>query len=227
MSVKNICVVVPAKNEAASVGVVVSGIIEHFDLPVIVVDDCSDDATGPLAEQAGAVVLRTPCSLGAWGATQTGLKFGLIQGYTQFVTCDADLQHNFNDIPQLLKELEGGDVVIGSCPQRGSAARHIAWSFFKTLSGLEISDLTSGFRAYSYPAARLLSGHKATLFDYQDIGVLMLLAENSMKIKEIEVTMAPREDGASRIFSSWWKVSEYMVLTTLYILARKLTSGFK
>ena len=224
---EEICVVIPAKNEAATIGRVVGGIRDNFNAMVVVIDDDSRDETGSIAEKCGAYVLRPPASLGAWGATQTGLKYGLSLGFKKFITCDADMQHDYNDIPKLLEGLSSVDVVIGSCVSRGSLARHIAWFFFKRLSGLKVSDLTSGFRSYSYPAARLLSGHQAVLFDYQDIGVLMLLNENGMQISEIEVSMSEREDGASRIFSSWWKVSEYIAMTTVYILARKLTACFK
>ncbi|XPV77112.1 MAG: glycosyltransferase [Desulfovibrio sp.] len=222
-----LCVIIPAKNEAMTIGEIVSGIRNDFGYTVVVVDDDSSDDTGSVAEEAGAVVLTTPCSLGAWGAIQTGFRYGLASGYKQFITCDADLQHNYKDIPTLLDGLKDADVVIGSCVSRGSTARHIAWHFFRWLSGLDVADLTSGFRAYSYRAIRLLAGHNAVLFDYQDVGILLLLSENGMKIKEIEVSMCAREQGASRIFSSWWKVSEYMLVTTLYVFARRLTSFVK
>src|SRR5437867_4231716 len=65
--------IVPAYNEAATVGDVVRSIRAHapgFD--VVVIDDGSTDATGPLAEDAGAAVIRHPFNLGIGGAVQSG-----------------------------------------------------------------------------------------------------------------------------------------------------------
>ena len=80
------------------------------------------------------------------------------------------------------------------------------------MTGLEIEDLTSGFRAYNLPAMKILASKKATLLEYQDIGVLLLLMHSDLKIKEMQVPMCPRISGGSKIFSSWFKVAEYLLL---------------
>jgi cellulose synthase/poly-beta-1,6-N-acetylglucosamine synthase-like glycosyltransferase len=65
--------VVPAYNEAATVGGVVSAIQRKApQLDVLVIDDGSTDSTGACAEQAGARVLRLPFNLGIGGAVQAG-----------------------------------------------------------------------------------------------------------------------------------------------------------
>jgi hypothetical protein len=112
------------------------------------------------------------------------------------------------------------DVVIGACPQRGSKARKLAWAFFRRLAGFSIEDLTSGFRAYNRRAIELLAGSEATLLDYQDIGVLLLLRKARMTIVELPVEMNPRLSGKSRIYSSWWAVLRYMAETTVLCLAQ-------
>jgi hypothetical protein len=111
-------------------------------------------------------------------------------------------------------------VVIAACPERGSRMRHIAWAYFRFLTGLSFDDLTSGFRYYNERACRLLAREEATLLDYQDIGVLLLLRRAGLRIAEIAVAMQPRRSGASRVFSSWWTVARYMAETTLLCLAR-------
>ena len=83
-----------------------------------------------------------------------------------------------------------------------------------------LDDLTSGFRYYNARACRLLATEEATLLDYQDIGVLLLLRHANLKIAEIPVAMNPRKNGASRVFSSWWAVGRYMAETSLLCLAR-------
>jgi hypothetical protein len=98
--------------------------------------------------------------------------------------------------------------------------RHIAWTYFRFLTGFSFDDLTSGFRYYNARACRLLAKEEATLLDYQDIGVLLLLRRANLRIAEVAVAMNPRKSGASRVFSSWWTVGRYMAETSLLCLAR-------
>ncbi len=111
-------------------------------------------------------------------------------------------------------------MVIAACPSRGSRLRHIAWSYFRFLTGLSFDDLTSGFRYYNARSCRLLAMEEATLLDYQDIGVLLLLRRADLRIAEIAVAMNPRREGVSRVFSSWWTIVRYMAETSLLCLAR-------
>jgi len=215
-------VVIPACNEAATVRAVVHGIREGLGLPVVVVDDASTDATSREAALGGAIVLHLANRLGAWGAMQAGMRYAVKKRCRTVVTCDADGQHQPADIAVLLDTLAAGgnDVVIGSCPQRGSALRHVAWCLFRCLGRMSISDLTSGFRAYNHASLRLLASPAATLLDYQDVGVLLLLRDARMRIGEVDVCIGPRVSGKSRIFNSWFAVGRYMFQTLLTILSK-------
>ena len=122
--------------------------------------------------------------------------------------------------PSLAASAHLADVVIAACPSRGSRMRHLAWSYFRFLTGFHLDDLTSGFRYYNADACRLLAMDEATLLDYQDIGVLLLLRHAEFRIAEIPVAMNPRKHGASRVFRSWWTVARYMAETSLLCLAR-------
>jgi hypothetical protein len=95
----------------------------------------------------------------------------------------------------------------------------MAWRFFQGMTGLDIEDLTSGFRAYSLPAMELLASRKATLLEYQDIGVLLLLIHSGLRIKEVQVPMHPRQSGSSKVFGSWLKVAEYLVLNLILCIS--------
>ena len=134
---------------------------------------------------------------------------------------DADGQHLGSELPGLIRHLAAGvHVVIGSYPERGSPARRFAWHLFRQLTGLTFADLTSGFRAYDLQAMIVLAGREASLVDYQDIGILLLLRKAGLDIVEHPVTMRPRLAGRSHIFSSWRVVFAYMIETTLLCLAR-------
>jgi glycosyltransferase involved in cell wall biosynthesis len=213
-------IVIPAYNEAASIGQVVGELFARGFADVLVVDDGSDDGTADIAAASGAHVLRPPLHLGAWGAMQTGIRYAVAQGYSGVVTMDADGQHEPEYLPALLARAADADVVIGACPQRGSRMRHLAWAWFRRLTGFSYADLTSGFRYYSRRSCLLLAGEEATLLDYQDIGVLLLLHRAGHRVAEVPVAMNVRQHGPSRIFSSWWVVLRYMLETTLLCAAR-------
>jgi glycosyltransferase involved in cell wall biosynthesis len=213
-------VVIPALNEADCIGEIIGQARQRAATDVLVVDDGSTDDTAAIATLAGATVLRAPLWQGAWGAIQTGIRFAVRHGYSAVITMDADGQHEPGYLPELIEAGRDADVVIAACVSRGSHARQLAWAYFRLLTGLRFDDLTSGFRYYGPRACQLLASEEATLLDYQDIGVLLLLRRANLRISEISVMMNPRKSGASRIFFSWWTVGWYMAETSLLALAR-------
>ena len=172
-----------------------------------------------LAREAGAQVARPVLPLGAWGGMQLGIRHALAQGFHAVITMDADGQHEVQELPALLAQADQADVVIGAHPQRVSRLRKLAWRWFKAISGFEFQDLTSGFRYYNRQAMQVLAGSEATLLDYQDVGVLMLLSRARLRITEVPVHMNTRLSGQSRIFYSWFSVLRYMAVTSLLCMA--------
>lgn len=145
-------VVIPAKNEARSIGdlvrkvLLISGCLE-----VIVVDDGSDDETALIAEKSGARVKRQPYSKGNGAAIKAGVRAAK-QDIVVFM--DGDGQHRPEDICTLLEKLEEGfEMVVGARDHEGQAGlhRYFANAFYNRFAswmvGHNIDDLTSGFRA--------------------------------------------------------------------------------
>ena len=218
----SILAVIPARNEAPTVADIVGRSLATGLCDVLVVDDASTDETALLARQAGATVITVPFSLGAWGATQTGMRYAQRNRYHTVVTLDADGQHHPEEIAQLLATLRrsGANVVIGTYAQRMSAARKLAGRYFRLLTRLNILDFTSGLRAYDRRAVRALASREASLLDYQDMGVLMLLSKKGLLLEEQPTFMSPRRAGASRVFASWLLVGRYMLHTTVLCFAQ-------
>lgn len=219
-SPRRVMIVIPARDEAASIGAVVGRLRGLGWGEIVVVNDQSRDATVEIARAAGATVMSPVLPQGAWGAMQTGIRYALAQGCDAVVTMDADGQHDSAFLPDLLAGLDRADVVIGSHPDRVSRPRRFAWSLFRALSGLKLQDLTSGYRAYNLAAIKVVAGEEATLLDHQDLGVLLLAQKAGLKVSEVPVTMKERSDGGSRIFHSWWAIFLYMVETMLLCCAR-------
>lgn len=179
-----ISVVIPAKNESVSIKAVVTAVREQIPSgsEVIVVDDGSDDDTGPRARAAGARVLRHLYSRGNGAAIKSGAAAATGD---VLVFLDADGQHDPGDIPRLLSEIrDGHDLVVGSRSRRSdqsSIGRWLANGAYNRLASLlvghHVADLTSGFRAvrrslflpilpllpngFSYPTTSTMSFYRA------------------------------------------------------------------
>jgi glycosyltransferase involved in cell wall biosynthesis len=189
---------------------------------VLVVDDGSTDNSGDLAEDAGAEVVRLAMNMGAWTAIQTGFRYALLKGYTAVVTMDGDGQHFAESIPLLIKQLttNQADVIIGSNPERASRNRQMSWAFFRMLTSFDLKDFTSGLKAYNDRAMALLLRPRAHLFDYQDLGTLLLIRRAGLTVCEVPVPMQKRLYGSSRIFFNWWQVIRYMMLSTVLCISK-------
>ncbi len=216
-SLQDCIVVMPALNEEGVIGNLIRAVTAQGVREVVVIDDASDDATAQEAEAAGATVITLLERLGAWGATQTGIRYAVRRGALAVITMDSDGQHPPDALPQIVAPLgvSGSHVVIGCCPQRGSPLRQLAWRWIKRTSGLAMADITSGFRAYDRLAIRKLASWPATLIEYQDVGILLLLQNSGLKIRDISVAMNARTNGKSRIFRNWGVVAYYMAHTLL------------
>jgi glycosyltransferase involved in cell wall biosynthesis len=214
--------VIPARNEATTVADVVRRTLASGLCDVLVVNDASVDDTAALAAEAGATVINAPFSLGAWGATQAGMRYAQRNRYHTVVTLDADGQHHPEELPRLVTTLRrsGANVVIGTYVQRMSAARRLAGRYFRLLTRMNVQDFTSGLRAYDRRAVRAAASREASLLDYQDMGVLMLLNKRGLVLWEAPTVMSPRRAGASRVFASWLLVARYMLHTTVLCFAQ-------
>ena len=145
-------IVIPAFNEGASVGHLVThlrGVADWHE--ILVVDDGSTDGTGAEAAAAGARVLTHPYNKGNGAAVKTGIR----QASGTFVLIvDADGQHRPADAMRLVSQLATFELVVGARsnetrrrPGRGASATAALNAIASYLTGRPIPDLTSGFRA--------------------------------------------------------------------------------
>lgn len=148
-------IVIPAFDEAATIGRVVAVARRHA--PVVVVDDGSCDMTGPIAVGAGAEIVRHARRLGKGRALMTGIASARARGASVVVTLDADGQHDPEDIPRVLEAARRSPraIVIGSRLLHGHAmprgrlnAIRVAGFFLGWISGRRLRDTQSGFRVY-------------------------------------------------------------------------------
>ena len=144
-------IVIPAFNEAASIGAVVRDLEAAAPWhEIVVVDDGSTDQTGSEAVAAGARVIRHPYNKGNGAAVKTGIR----QTTGAFVLIiDADGQHDPADAARLVSHLGAYDLVVGarSSGSQATASRRLGNALLNGIASFlteqRIPDLTSGFRA--------------------------------------------------------------------------------
>ena len=159
---------IPCLDEEATLPATVAGIPRQIDgideIELLVIDDGSTDRTVEVAREQGVEhVVRLTNNKGLAAAFQAGLDACLKLGADVVVNTDADNQYDGADIPKLVAPILAGDadIVVGNrqinridhfSGSKKALQRLGSW-VVRRLSGTEIADTTSGFRAYNREAA--------------------------------------------------------------------------
>ena len=163
---KPIFVFLPACDEEQHIEELVTQLKQlALNLKIHVIDDGSKDATGEIARNAGAVVVRHPVNLGQWAAMRTAFVISLLEDARVMVSVDADGQHDPSELPRLLEPILDGtaDIVIGSrflenANPEMPTYRRVGIKLFNWLLELftkkQLTDCTSGYKAYNMTVVR-------------------------------------------------------------------------
>ena len=210
---KLLAVVIPAKDEEATIGELLDRIadvrVSGCELRAFVVDDGSTDRTAEVASARGAVMIRHRENKGLGAAVRTGLRATVETGADAIAYLDADLEYYPEDIPRLVEPvLEGrADYVLGSRFLRGGVRgirlyRRLGNRAFTGLLVLltrrRMTDGQTGMRAFSREAAAAAE----IIHDYNYAQVLTLdLLRKGFRLEEVPIRYRLRKHGAS--FISW------------------------
>jgi glycosyltransferase involved in cell wall biosynthesis len=201
-------VIVPAFNERQSVGKLAHRLqraLPQFD--VLVIDDGSTDDTLRQIPPHAAVV-SLPFNLGIGGAMQTGYRYAALHGYDVAIQVDGDGQHRPGEVRRLVEHLleSRSDMVVGSRflgegKYKQSVSRLVGIGILSTLirllSGLPVTDCTSGFRVINRRVIQAFAHWYPD--DYPEPEVILLLHRSGFKITEVGVKMRQRRAGMTSI----------------------------
>jgi polyprenyl-phospho-N-acetylgalactosaminyl synthase len=189
-------VVVPAFQEGAAIGHILTDLQRRFP-HVVVVDDGSSDDTAAQALRAGVVVVRHPLNLGQGAAIQTGITFALSRDAEFVATFDADGQHHVEDLSRMRDEIARGeaDVVIGSrflgSAQGLSTPRRLllkaaVW-FTNLTTGVRMTDAHNGLRIMTAAAARRINIHQDRMAHASEL--ISQFGRLGLRTRELPVTI--------------------------------------
>lgn len=177
-------VIIPAFNEAGTIGRVVGGVHEvarelGMSCEVIVVDDGSNDGTGVEASAAGARLITHPYNIGNGAAVKSGIRNS--RG-SILVMMDGDGQHPPEEIPAIIGLLDRYDMVVAARTQdvheaamHRNLANNVYNRFASYICGRKIPDLTSGFRGIRAPIAREILPLLPNTFSYPTTMTIALI----------------------------------------------------
>lgn len=201
-------VIMPAYNEADSIGRVLARMpreVAGLRVQVVVADDGSTDPTAAVARRSGALVIELPLNRGAGTALRVAYNCVAGRGARVIVTMDADGQHRPEDLERLVAPVlaHRADFVIGSrrlgAFERVSGLRSVGLGAFNRvlnlLAGTRITDCSSGYRAF---AASRLPRLATVERQYHTAEMILLARRLGLRIQEVSITAPRRLAGASK-----------------------------
>jgi dolichol-phosphate mannosyltransferase len=184
-------------------------------IQLLVVDDNSPDGTGKVAEELAAEtgrvdVLHRAGKLGLGSAYREGFARALEMGADYVVQMDADFSHDPSILPLFFEKMQEHDVVIGARYLNGVSVvnwplRRLMLSYFasvytRVITGLTISDCTSGFKCFRANTLRgiNLSSVRSDGYSFQ-IEMNFRCVERGFKVAEVPIIFIDRHAGSSKM----------------------------
>lgn len=228
--------IIPTYNEIESLPLTLGRLREAVrESDVLVVDDSSPDGTGEWADRRAAEdpavhVLHRTTKDGLGGAYIAGFRWALERGYDVLVEMDADGSHQPEQLPRLLDAVRTADLVIGSRRVPGgkmvnwpASRKAISWAgslYPRIMLGLNLTDVTAGYRAYRADVLREidLDGVQSKGYGFQ-VDMTFRTARLGKRIVEVPITFVERELGESKMSGNI--ITEAVVNVTRWGLAAR------
>jgi dolichol-phosphate mannosyltransferase len=208
----SVWVILPTYNEAENLEAVVGGIRAALpEANVLVVDDNSLDGTGEIADRVADDVLHRPGKQGLGRAYTAGFARALGHGAGYVVEMDADLSHDPADLPRLIEPARrGADLVLGSRYVHGGGVEN--WNlqrraislagceYARRVLGLQIRDLTGGFKCFRAATLERIGARTATAQGYAfQVELTWRALSLGLRIVEVPIRFRERRLGESKM----------------------------
>lgn len=199
--------VITTRNEQDTIGNLIDGLKFQGIERICVVDESSADLTPNIARNRGATVIQPPIWLGIGKALMLGWERAIDEGAKTILQIDAGGAHNPSECQRFLNVLHYADIVVGSRfvdgsryignPLRACASRLIA-SFCSARHGYDLTDWTSGYRAFTADVVRQLVdlSYRARMHGWH-IEVLKHAVALNLKISQVPISYRGQRSAAN------------------------------
>jgi glycosyltransferase involved in cell wall biosynthesis len=201
--------VIPAYNEAGTIGVIASGTLRHVD-QVIMVDDGSTDGTVEEVRKLPLSIAYHATNLGKAASLWNGMQHALNAGADRVITLDADGQHRPEDIPRLIAAGRANPTALiiaartkqrGRVPKLRGFANRMADFWISWAAGCPISDTQSGFRLYPAEVLRRVhvphGRYNSFVFESE---ILIEGARQGFRVVSIDIVAVYRPDARASYY---------------------------
>ena len=198
------CVLIPCLNEEAAISNIIQSVLA-LGVPVMVVDDGSDDRTPDIVGSLPVTLLRHAQRRGKGEALRTGFREALRQGFDAVLTMDGDGQHLASDIPRIVAAAQRypNHIVIGARlldreqqPRNRRRANNVADWGISWACAQPVADTQSGQRWYPRAALDLVA-LPAENFVFE--AAILIAASREKGLGVASVPIASRYHGEFRI----------------------------
>jgi mycofactocin glycosyltransferase len=142
----DITAVIPARNEAVTIGGIVTALFGHGLRTVVVVDDASSDDTAAAAREAGATVVKRESAGGPGAARMSGL---LTVDTPLVLFVDADTELHGTWLPELIEAFDDPLVGIAAPRVMSSSSSHLIGRYEHIRSALDLGARRASVRPLS------------------------------------------------------------------------------
>lgn len=211
-----IVVVIPTYNERENIIRLIPEVLSRDGrIHVLIVDDNSPDGTGAAVAELAAAdervhLLRRDAKKGLGSAYREGFSAALALGARIILEMDADFSHDPASIPELVAALEKYDLVVGSrylngvsvvnWPIRRLVLSYCATLYTRLITGLRLSDCTSGFKGFRREVLESLDLNTIRSDGYSfQIEMNFRCMEKGCRLGEVPIIFIDRHAGTSKM----------------------------
>jgi dolichol-phosphate mannosyltransferase len=232
---KNV-VLLPTYNEKENLAKMVTAILAEIETDILVIDDNSPDGTGKIADELAGKnnfikVLHREKKQGLGKAYVAGYKWALKNGYAVIIQMDCDFSHDPKYLPEMLKELDTADVILGSRYSAGISCynwplQRILLSKFANvytqfLTRMPVKDATGGFKIFK---SKVLQAINVETVKSNGYGFQIETSYRAFRLgyilKEFPIIFYERTNGKS-------KMSKMIIFEAFFLVLKMFLGNYK